>query len=245
MRRRYTRIGNLSRGLIISKRVSKTRFPLMPLTVPSCMLTTNPVFSSGFLETNEVSVPPSADRGDSQSDPGDELASEAASFSSSKWTRHFEDSDDEDDEVLIDGIDHDIDEVETETFESAPSSQTALSATPTGITGTGDIASAASAPTVVISEDTATVGSDNEHESYDRNVRPKLSHPSSPRGLVSSEKQQQNQESGWHHVSKSDPTPPGPSKSRVVVKDVAYTTYRGVLYYVRYIFTSPTPFNES
>ena len=198
------------------------------------------MFSSGFSETNEGSVPPGADR-DSQSDPGDDLVSEAGSFSSSKWTRHFEDSDDEDDEVLIDGIDRDIDEVEAETtLESAPSSQITISSTPSGVGG-GDSSTiaASSTPTMLVSEDTATVGSDNELDDRNgnRNVRPKLSHPSSPRSRSSPVSVKH--ESGWHHVSKTDPTP-GPSKLRVVVKDVAYTTYRGVLYYVC-ILTSSTP----
>jgi hypothetical protein len=35
----------------------------------------------------------------------------------------------------------------------------------------------------------------------------------------------------WQHNSKSDPIH-GPSKLHVVVKDVAYTTYRAVLYYI-------------
>ena len=191
------------------------------------------MFSSGFSETTEGSVPPGADRDrDSQSDVGDELTSEAGSFSSSKWTRHFEDSDDEDDEVFVDGIDHDIDEVQAEmTLESAPSSQTTMSSDI--VSGAdGSTIAASSTPTMIVSEDTATAGLDNELDdpNSNRNVRPKLSHPSSPRSR-SSFVSVKHHEPGWHHVSKSDSTP-GPSKLRVVVKDVAYTTYRGVLYYV-------------
>jgi hypothetical protein len=58
-----------------------------------------------------------------------------------------------------------------------------------------------------------------------RNVRQKVAHPSSPRG-------------GDAQVLPLGTTPtagrevPGPQKLRVVVKDVAYVTYRAVLYYV-------------
>lgn len=58
-----------------------------------------------------------------------------------------------------------------------------------------------------------------------RNVRAKLSHPSSPR----------SRDQAIDHVpddSKVEAEGPGPRKVRVIVKDVAYTTYRSVLYYV-------------
>lgn len=54
-----------------------------------------------------------------------------------------------------------------------------------------------------------------------RNVQAKLSHPSSPRN---------------NHFGLPSHQPVlimGPGKLKVVVKDVAYTTYRAVLYYVR------------
>jgi hypothetical protein len=57
-----------------------------------------------------------------------------------------------------------------------------------------------------------------------RDVKVKSSHSSSPRqstvGL-------ENNKSNW-------PTNSGPPKQTVVVKDVAYSTYRAVLYYVEY-----------
>jgi hypothetical protein len=71
-------------------------------------------------------------------------------------------------------------------------------------------------------------GGDNSGEGEDdkaRNVRQKVAHPSSPRG-------------GDALVIPRGATPavdrdvPGPPKLRVVVKDVAYVTYRAVLYYV-------------
>ncbi|KAH9980056.1 hypothetical protein BGW80DRAFT_1272964 [Lactifluus volemus] len=73
-----------------------------------------------------------------------------------------------------------------------------------------------------------SVGGDNRCEPEDekaRNVRQKVAHPSSPRG-------------GDGQVFPRVTTPamdkevPGPPKLRVVVKDVAYVTYRAVLYYL-------------
>jgi hypothetical protein len=169
------------------------------------------VFGSGFAETSDTTV---SGAGDIQSDV-DDAASEALSFSSSKWTRHFEDSDDEDDEMFNDGADDTA-------FEPVSDSQNDLSS---GTLERRDSVVSLPSPAKDTSEDSATVGSDNETEG--RNVRPKLTHPSSPGGTVALEKQ----ELGWQHVSRSNPQH-GPSKLHVVVKDVAYTTYRAVLYYV-------------
>jgi hypothetical protein len=65
-----------------------------------------------------------------------------------------------------------------------------------------------------------------------RNVRQKVAHPSSPRARNA-------------QILARDPTHverevPGPPKLRVVVKDVAYTTYRAVLYYVFPVFCAPS-----
>lgn len=170
------------------------------------------MFGSGFAETSDSAANVGADP---QSDV-DDAASDAASYSSFKWTRHFEDSDDEDDEMLTCSPE--------DLLETNSSSQTAQSsAVPTS----GD--SVVSLPSLLkdtTEKDSGTVGSDTDTES--RNVRPKLSHPSSPRSTgVGFEPQ----EPEWQHIAKSDPVP-GPSKTRVVVKDVAYTTYRAVLYYL-------------
>ncbi|KIM89085.1 hypothetical protein PILCRDRAFT_812980 [Piloderma croceum F 1598] len=170
------------------------------------------MFGSGFAETSDTTV---SGAGDIQSDV-DDAASEALSFSSSKWTRHFEDSDDEDDEMLFnDGADD-------TGFEPVSDSQNDMSS---GTLDRRDSVVSLPSPAKDTSEDSATVGSDNETEG--RNVRPKLTHPSSPGGTAALEKQ----EPGWQHVSRSDPQH-GPSKLHVVVKDVAYTTYRAVLYYI-------------
>lgn len=59
-----------------------------------------------------------------------------------------------------------------------------------------------------------------------RNVRPKLSHPSSPRSKDVSLMTDPD------FSSCEAPSVPGPKKMRVIVRDVAYATYKAVLYYV-------------
>lgn len=71
-------------------------------------------------------------------------------------------------------------------------------------------------------EETEEPGSDAEGC---RNVRPKLSHPSSPRTrtpMVAHERDRSTTSSAR-----------GPHKMQVVIKDASYWTYRAVLYYVR------------
>lgn len=164
------------------------------------------MFSSGFAETSELT--PNAG-GDTQSDV-DDAASETPSFSSSKWTRYFEDSDDEEDGMLVD----DVDEA---TSESMPSSQL------TSNLALSDSLASLSPTTKDSVDDSATAGSDNETDG--RNVRPKLTHHSSPGGGA------ERLEPEWQLGSKAEPVS-GPTRLHVVVKDVAYTTYRAVLYYV-------------
>ena len=71
-------------------------------------------------------------------------------------------------------------------------------------------------------------GGDDSGEGEDdkpRNVRQKVAHPSSPRGA--------NAQIIPHSAATAaERDIPGPPKLRVVVKDVAYATYRAVLYYV-------------
>jgi len=73
-------------------------------------------------------------------------------------------------------------------------------------------------------------GGDDSGEGEDekpRNVRQKVAHPSSPRGANA-----QIQVIPRSAATPTDRDIPGPPKLRVVVKDVAYATYRAVLYYV-------------
>ena len=70
-------------------------------------------------------------------------------------------------------------------------------------------------------------------------TRPKLSHPSTPRERDLALEQLESQSSSTSTVRRTqveaapvEPDLPGPKKTRVVIRDVAYTTYRAVLYYV-------------
>jgi hypothetical protein len=65
-----------------------------------------------------------------------------------------------------------------------------------------------------------------------RNVKQKMAHPSSPRAS-----DVQIIPRGLANVVEKEVS--GPPKLRVVVKDVAYATYRAVLYYVRAFFCLP------
>lgn len=89
-------------------------------------------------------------------------------------------------------------------------------------------------PEQVSVESVEPADGDHDGEGEDRksrNVRQKLAHPSSPRARSA-------------QIIPRGPTlvereVPGPPKLRVVVKDVAYTTYRAVLYYVFPFFCPP------
>ena len=83
-----------------------------------------------------------------------------------------------------------------------------------------------SEPGISVEAEEPADGGDN-HEGEDgksRNVRQKIVHPSSPRATDA-----QIIPRGAAPVEREAP---GPPKLRVVVKDVAYATYRAVLYYV-------------
>ncbi|KAI0338892.1 hypothetical protein BDW22DRAFT_1336950 [Trametopsis cervina] len=71
-------------------------------------------------------------------------------------------------------------------------------------------------------------------ESQGRNVRSKTSHPSSPREHCAevTTTDRQLQDSQAQTDSKIDTYIPGPTKIKVVVRDVAYSTYRSVLNYI-------------
>ena len=90
-----------------------------------------------------------------------------------------------------------------------------------------------------VSVESVELADDNHDEGEvkrSRNVRQKVVHPSSPRA--------RNAQIIPRGPTLVDREVPGPPKLRVVVKDVAYITYRAVLYYV-FSFFPPhcTPFN--
>ncbi|KAI8978849.1 hypothetical protein BD414DRAFT_421643 [Trametes punicea] len=80
----------------------------------------------------------------------------------------------------------------------------------------------------------------DDHDAYQtqRKTRPKLSHPSSPRSRLTplEDTQVEPISSTLDQACFIRPGPshavPGPKKVRVVVRDVAYATYRAVLYYI-------------
>lgn len=93
---------------------------------------------------------------------------------------------------------------------------------------------------------------DYDRFQHQRNVRAKLSHPSTPRGRdMEIEQDDPINASGLrsHDITESrstatlsDPeaSTSGSRKMQVVVRDVAYATYRAVLYYVRVAIFSPS-----
>jgi hypothetical protein len=106
----------------------------------------------------------------------------------------FEDSDDDEDDDAMDDTPIDI--------------------KPSSPHGVGALDSFAACPAENIIDEDETEGQDH------RNVRAKLSHPSSPRN------------SQPVNLSPRPPELPSGSKMTVVVKDVAYSTYLALLYYV-------------
>ncbi|KAH7914269.1 hypothetical protein BJ138DRAFT_1144217 [Hygrophoropsis aurantiaca] len=159
------------------------------------------MFGSGFAEasSDQLSSHTHSDTDDGASD-------------STYLMRHFNDSDDEDEE----------DEPLSETTDE-PS-----------LDGTLEIAAPedASASTVNQTESTplaAEASQPAEDNDEQRNVRAKLSHPSTPR---SRELALERSEVDWSILSSKPQTIPGPKKLRVVIRDVAYTTYKAVLYYI-------------
>lgn len=74
----------------------------------------------------------------------------------------------------------------------------------------------------------------DQEESEGRNVKPKLSHPSSPRDEQATTAETDEVVSMLKNDTSSvrGPLVLGPIKTKVVVKDVAYSTYRAVLNYV-------------
>ncbi|KAF7981441.1 hypothetical protein HWV62_33449 [Athelia sp. TMB] len=143
---------------------------------------------------------------DSLQSDAEDNASEAGSYAS-KLTRYFEDSDVEDeDEVPADNID-------------GAASDTTLNAVPKS--RNDSVTSLASVPSRDLSEETPTAYSDNEIEG--RNLRAKLNRLSSTGDTVRSEAGSDTPQQPEAH---------SPNRLHVVVKDVAYITYRAVLYYV-------------
>jgi hypothetical protein len=190
--------------------------PVNPFAFPSReVYSFSLVFCSGFVEAstdvNMANPQPDHDDGDTASD-------------STCLFRQFEDSDDEEDDLMSDLPD-----------EPSFDGTIELDVPDTNISRT-------TPPVVedsVVEHSEGTANADNGvvpsiiiEEEESRNVRPKLSHPSSPRSMDGSLMMGPD---CLNHVSLPPETPavPGPKKMQIIVGDAAYATYKAVLYYVR------------
>ncbi|KAF9221575.1 hypothetical protein BS17DRAFT_784982 [Gyrodon lividus] len=173
------------------------------------------MFSSGFAEASAdhtmSHLPPDIDEGDAASD-------------CTCLFRQFEDSDDEEDDLMPDITDEPSFDgtVEPEPSETSGPPTPGSASRVEGIT----VEHLGRTENAESNEGSMTAAQGEEH----RNVRPKLSHPSSPRSKDASSMTDPD----WGHppVPPAKPTVPGPTKMRVVIGDVAYATYRAVLYYI-------------
>lgn len=180
------------------------------------------VFGSGFAETSSSPVHENIDNGARSSgrDPSEILQGYNSVM------RQFEDSDDEDDDEDEDeDEDHSMaDTDKDEPQEHAPTTETTKESLETG----------------GISSETYDMDFSGDMDEYrypnqgpdvedeaPRNVRMKLSHPSSPRSVPPSVEQERRGSAPSLPV-------PGPAKAQVIVRDAAYATYRAVLYYVSF-----------
>lgn len=172
------------------------------------------MFSSGFVEASaDVNMGhphPDHDDGDTASD-------------STYLFRQSEDSDDEEEDLMSDllnepGFDGTIEADIPETGISHATGENLMEEDTTAKRSEGTTNAEINVPTSVQGDEP-------------RNVRPKLSHPSSPR---SKDVSLMTDPEFLSSVPSAPGTPavPGPKKQRVVVGDVAYATYKAVLYYV-------------
>ena len=204
------------------------------------------VFSSGFAEsTCDVDMHP---------DPAPSDEASVSEFGA--FAQHFDDSDfeDEDDDPATLDNDNDFQIDDPNRHDRDPQEQDGLSGhqlgedvLPTPLT------KSAATPLPSGSNKRISISGDETHETQNvlgpdacdetdqsaRNTRAKLSHPSTPRSrgvTPEQEAQLRSPPPRAVEISQVQRTPdgdvPGPKKARVVVKDVAYTTYRAVLYYV-------------
>lgn len=164
------------------------------------------VFNSGFAEASHDDTPLTIANIASPSETNDR-ASEVTAFSG-----NFEDSDEEDEDIL-DNASADISQLEFEDRTLLPED-----------TNNDEEAAPKFPAEPFTSNIDLTDDTDKAEEDEDRrNVRAKLSHPSSPR----------SHDPPLALTSGYPNTLAGPSKMRVVVKDVAYSTYFAVLHYVQ------------
>ncbi|KAG1772339.1 hypothetical protein EDD22DRAFT_860612 [Suillus occidentalis] len=163
------------------------------------------MFSSGFSEASSDHDQYDFDDGDGASDD-------------TYLSRQYDDSDDEDEEYATQTIDE-------PSFDGTVELQIEEDAGPSV-----PIANTSSTELNSVEEEDAQMSSGLE-DGQARNVQPKLSHPSSPRS--------NDVALGTSAHCWTKPTAPaevkevaGPKKMRVFIRDVAYATYKAVLYYI-------------
>ncbi|KAM5538632.1 hypothetical protein V8D89_007661 [Ganoderma adspersum] len=200
------------------------------------------MFGSGFAESASdlalVPEPPS---------PDDASVSDAGAFA-----QQFDDSDFEDDDVLDSDGDIPIDDSDPPADVPGPPPQDdVLPSTPPAVADGDPSGSTVSNKRASVEDDETSethnvlgmdAADEQDQDQSTRNTRPKLSHPSTPRTreMTLERESPQVPSSPLRTVEvlpvQSPPQPevsvPGPKKARVVVKDVAYATYRAVLYYI-------------
>ncbi|TDL22102.1 hypothetical protein BD410DRAFT_748785 [Rickenella mellea] len=191
------------------------------------------MFDSGFAESGNEGLRLSV-ASYTSAESGDGSLTEIASTPGS-LPRHFEDSDAEDEETMTDQDETEDEDTFSPTFLTAPHTSTSL--TIRNSRSPSRAGTRAASPTTSV-DDYDHVASADRNDTTDetlseRNVRAKLSHPSSPR---QSEKRLLTDEPEDQVVAPKRPRnrdpSVGPQKIRVVVGDVAYATYRAVLYYL-------------
>ena len=136
--------------------------------------------------------------------------------------RQFEDSDDEDSDEQGEDIMADTDKGELQAH--VPTTETVEETTEAGgiLSETYDMDFSGD-----MDEDPYMNQSSGAEDEAPRSVRPKLSHPSSPRTTPSLIERERGGSAPNHPV-------PGPAKTQIIVRDAAYATYRAVLYYVSF-----------
>lgn len=181
------------------------------------------VFNTGWAETSSGQPSMDLDSGRSLDTNISDDTSEVHSLA-----RQFEDSDDEDDDDDDMLIDTDTDVNRDHPRDTIPSEDThpVIESGPLDALGSW---------TSVIEEEGPLQNLADPNDSIHRNVRPKLSHPSTPRSRESPLDQQEPDDrcvSSAPSEAAANQQLDGPKRVHVVVRDVAYATYRAVLYYV-------------
>lgn len=205
------------------------------------------MFHAGFAETAGQDVLDWNDMAGIDADMEDEAGSSTTDAFSSSLVRQFEDSDDEDDDedddmtmVLDSNPDFILKQAQSRTQGTAAISTEQKHMQPvSGSESSDTLESCTTVPDISIGP-----ADTDERAQYQCNVCAKLSHPSTPRTREIDLGQDHTERSVSHEVQASDLTQgsinasrnlstlPGPKKMHVVVRDVAYATYRAVLYYV-------------